>query len=883
MSPTPGLADHARSADRRRPDPDTLLEAASQEGRGRLRIFLGAAPGVGKTWEMLNAARRRLEGGTDVVAGIIETHGRTETEAAIGALPILPRREILYRGQPMPEFDLDAALARRPALLLVDELAHTNVPGARHAKRYEDVETLLAAGIDVWATLNVQHLESLNDTVARITGVRVAETLPDRVLELAHEVELIDITPAELRTRLAEGRIYRPDIAGRALAGFFREGNLGALREIALRRAAQHVDADLRDYMRANTISGPWPASERVLVLLEGDRPAAEAAVRHAKLLADSLHAPWTALLVEGTAGDAPRLAPVVQLAARLGATQAVRAGRVVEHVLDTAAREQATMLVLPRRSRTRRALERRLSDIALVIAPAPPGAGTRDRIRELAERLRHETGLLDIVLPVALVGAVVLLGILLAPMLEHEALGMLFLGVVVITASLRGLRVGLATALIGFLAWNWFFIPPVHEFTIAEPRDVIAIFVFAGVATVSGLLAGRLRQAQRAAQSRIEGLRSIGGFARALGAPTTERDLTDAIARLAAGIGAASVVLTARADTLDIASASPPADTMDEGSWAAARWAYAHAEEAGNRTGTLPSAAWRFLPMRTGLGIRGVLGVQPPPDGLDATAAQTLASLADQAAVAIERIDALGDAARAEAGAETQRLRTALLNSLSHDLRTPLTGIQGAAGTLRSAWDALDDPTRRDLLAAIEEDTARMARFLGNVMDMTRLESGQITPRADPCILAHAVEGARARVPAAVIATADIPAALAVTADPVLLEQVLVNVLDNAVRYAPPGSPLALRATAGGDTVSLTVADEGAGIPPAELELVFDSFYRARRGDRTAPGTGLGLAIARGLVEAMGGTINAASPRARTTTGLPGTEITIRLPRAPA
>ncbi len=874
MSPTPILAD-------RRPDPDTLLEAAAREGRGRLRIFLGAAPGVGKTWEMLQAAARRREAGTDVVAGIIETHGRAETEAAIGTLPILPRREITYRGQQMPEFDLEAALRRAPKLLLVDELAHTNVPGSRHAKRWEDVETLLAAGIDVWATLNVQHLESLNDTVTRITGVRVAETLPDRVLEQADEVELIDITPAELRTRLADGRIYRSDIAGRALAGFFREGNLAALREIALRRAAQHVDADLRDYMRANTIAGPWPASERVLVLLEGDRAAAEAAVRHAKLLADSLHAPWTALLVEGSAGDAPRLAPVVQLAARLGAIPATRAGHVVEHVLDTAAREQATMLVLPRRSRTRRALERRLADVALVIAPAPPSAGTRDRMREWAERLRRDTTLLDYALPPALVGVVILLGLTLAPMLEHEALGMLFLGVVVITSSLRGLGVGLATALISFLAWNFFFIPPVHEFTIREPRDVIAIGVFAGVATISGLLAGRLRHAQRAAQSRIEGLRRITGFARSLAAPITEHQLMDAIARLAAGVAAASVVLTPRADTLDIASASPPADTMDEGSWAAARWAYAHAEEAGNRTGTLPSAAWRFLPMRTGLGVRGVLGIQPPPDGLDATAAQTLASLADQAAVAIERIAALGDAARSEASAETQRLRTALLNSLSHDLRTPLTGIQGAAGTLRTAWDALDDPTRRDLLAAIEEDTARMARFLGNVMDMTRLESGQISPRLERCVLAHAIEAASARVAAATIATLEVPDELAVTADPVLLEQVLVNVLDNAARYAPPGSPVALRATAGRDTVSLVIADEGAGIPPDELELVFDSFYRARRGDRTAPGTGLGLAIARGLVDAMGGTIAAASPRARTATGLPGTEITIRLPRS--
>jgi two-component system sensor histidine kinase KdpD len=874
-----------------RPDPDTLLARTHRESRGRLRIYLGAAPGVGKTWEMLNAARRRREAGTDVLAGIIETHGRAETEAAIGDLPILPRKDIDYNGRAMPEFDIDAALARRPALLLVDELAHSNVPGSRHAKRWEDVTELLDAGIDVWATLNVQHIESLNDTVARITGVRVSETLPDKVLEDASEIELVDVTSAELRTRLADGRIYRPDIARRALGGFFREGNLGALREIALRRAAQHVDADVRDYMRANAIAGPWPSGERILAVIVGNPLAAEAAVRHAKMLSDGLHAPFDALLVETRPGDALALARVVALARELGAEVETRAGAIPDEVGAVVRARNVTQVVIGRapgsrlgglgNTSLRTRLVRALPDVTLVVAAASPGQIRRAQLPIRAARRLATARVADVALPVGVAAIVTLGGEASRHLLDPEALGMVFLGGVVLAATFRGLIVGLVTALLSFLAWNFFFIPPVYQLTIDEPRDVVAILVFAGVAVSSGLLAERLRRAQQAAQSRVDGLRRIGGFSRALGVPTTEAALLDEIARQAATACKRSLVLTARGEDLDIAASDPPADTMDDGSWAAARWAAARAEETGRGTATLPSAAWRFLPMRTARGLRGVLGVQPEHDGFDATTLQTLLSLADQAAVALERTALAAEAARAEAGAETQRLRTALLNSLSHDLRTPLAGIQGAAGTLRGAWTALPDATRTDLLASIEEDTQRMARFLGNIMDMTRLESGQIAPRVERVELALALDAALARVPAAHVGARTVEPTLAVSADAALLEQVLVNVLDNAARYAPPDAPIGLRATTDGTTVSLTIADEGVGIAPDEIEAVFDSFYRARRGDRAAPGTGLGLAIARGLTEAMGGTIGANSPRARTTNGKPGTEITLRLPAA--
>ena len=872
----------------RRPDPDLLLARAAREHRGKLRIYLGAAPGVGKTWEMLQAARRRLESGTDVLAGVIETHGRAETEAAVGDLPILPRREIEYRGRTLPEFDVDAALSRRPALLLVDELAHTNVPGSRHAKRWEDVAELLDAGIDVWATLNVQHLESLNDTIARITGVRVSETLPDRVLEGASEIELIDLTPAELRARLADGRIYRPDIAGRALDGFFREGNLGALRELALRRAAQHVDADVRDYMQAHAIAGPWPSAERILALLFGAPHVAEAALRHAKMLADALHAPLTALLVETRPEDAARLARVASLARELGAELETRAGDFATEVVAVARARNITELVIGRPPgnrwnsagrRLRARLIRSLPGVTMVVAATPPD----DRARATPPPAPTPPAIkpLDWLLPPALTAGVTGFGELTRGLLEHEALGMIFLGAVVLAATSTGLRAGLATALLSFLAWNYFFIPPLYQLTIDQPRDVVAILVFAGVAIVSGLLAERLRRASRAAQSRIDSLRRIGGFSRALGAPATEPALLAAIVHEAATIAARALVLTAHGDEIDIAASEPPADTTDEGSWAAARRAFTHDEETGRGTATLPSAAWRFVPMRTARGLRGVLGVQPAGATFDAPTLQTLHTLADQAAIALERIALAAEAARTEASAETQRLRTALLSSLSHDLRTPLAGIQGAAGTLRGAWSALPAATRDDLLAAIEEDTARMARFLSNITDMTRLESGQISPRLAPLDLAPLLDAALARVPAARVASRTVPATLAVHADAALLEQALVNLLDNAVRYAPPDAPIELRATTDGSTVTLTIADNGPGIPACELDAVFDSFYRARLGDHAPPGTGLGLAIARGFVEAMGGTVVARSPRARTTTGLPGTELVLTLPAA--
>ena len=901
----------------RRPDPDTLVAVAARATRAPLKIFLGAAPGVGKTFEMLTQARRLVASGrTGIVVGLVETHGRAETEAQIGDLTVLPRLEVPYRGQVLSEFDLDAALNLRPKLLLVDELAHRNAPGSRHSRRWEDVAELLAAGIPVWTTLNVQHLESLNDTVLRITGIRVTETLPDHVLELADEIEMIDLSPADLRDRLTQGRVYRNDVAGRALDGFFRAGNLQALREIALRRVAQHVDASLLDYMRQHAIAGPWPAGDQVLALVGPD--AGEPVLRQAKRLADALHAPWIALHVE-PAGELPAEAQAVSrtmaLAAELGAETEIRAVRtghegIVGVALEVARTRNITQIVVGRMGRRgfngRRlgrllagrggrgnlaaALLSKAPDHAVHVVPTHPRPVSQtQQYRQWLRALLPE-GWAPWLVSTSLVALMVGVGWLLRGLVQPDAMGMLFLAAVVGAAVLYGLGIALYCAVISFLSWNFFFIPPLFRLTIDEPRDFVAILVFLAVATATGIVASRLGAAARAAQGRIEGLRRIGGFSRALGVPVTERELQEVIVRQAASIAGRALFLSAvDADgMLDILTADPPADTMDEHSWAAARWAWRRGEPAGRGTATLPSAPWRFLPVGIALpegaasdnaaavlgdveadlradgrapGLHGLIGVQSALT-LDEPALQTLRALADQAAVALERVRLVRGAAEATARDGTQKLRTALLNSLSHDLRTPLTGIRGSAETLRTAWSRLTDSTRDDLLLAIEEDTARMTRFLANITDMTRLESGAVVPRMARVDVTDTVRVAVSRLPepGRIEVTPDLTAP-AVLADPLLLEQVVFNVLDNAVKYSPPGLPVRVEIAVADGAAMVRVADDGPGIAEEELAHVFDSFYRAGLGDSVVPGTGLGLAIARGLIEVMGGTITARSP----------------------
>ncbi|CAG4906747.1 unnamed protein product [Acidocella sp. C78] len=856
-----------------RPDPDALLARANSDGRGQLKIFLGAAPGVGKTWEMLAAGRRRFETGTDVVVGLVETHGRAETAGQLGDLPVLPRRIVPYRGRLLEEFDLDAALKRRPALLLVDELAHANAPGLRHAKRWQDVAALLEAGINVWTTLNVQHLESLNDQVARITGIRVAETLPDTVLGLADDIELIDLPPEELRTRLKQGLVYRPDVALRALGGFFRPGNLAALREMALRRVAQHVDRDIAAYMRAQAIAGPWPAAERVMAVVEAGE-AAEQVVRHASRLAEALRAPFFAFHAE-RAATGMAVQPALDLAIQLGGTvETTTNADVLAALLDAAARQNVAHIVIARgggRWRWRRGLAARLARgaraYALHVVPDPAASRPAPPHRAPPPRL------MPFGLSLGIMIATTIVGFALRFLLPAEAMGYVFTAIVVGMASLYGRSVGIFAALTGFVLWNFFFLPPIYTFSVTNPRDVTALFAFLVVGVLTGSLAGRVRAEAEAARTRIEALRRITLFGRALAQVSDEAGLAAVVEAEARALAGEAALLIARAGRL------PPASGFDETAVAAAEFAWRNRVATGLGTTTLPASAWRFQPLATEAGAIGVLGVRPETPPAEPVI-QTLGALADQAALAAERLRLATSAAEARAHESTQRLRTALLSSLSHDLRTPLTAIRGAAETLAESDDDLPEATRRDLLASIVQDVGRMTRFLANITGMARIETGEIVARHERVDLAPVVELAVARVSEAFHTAVNIPEdAATVRADPALLEQVLVNLLENAVKYGPEGGAISVFARRAGEVVVLSVADEGVGIPPEDLPHVFDSFFRVVRGDRVAPGTGLGLAIARAFVEAMGGTIAAESPRRDLPAdGLPGTIIRVEL-----
>ncbi|MET0968963.1 MAG: sensor histidine kinase KdpD [Tardiphaga sp.] len=898
------MAHHRRDPDQR-PSPEALLETARHEDgvAGRLKIFVGAAPGVGKTYEMLQSAHNRRKAGIDVVVGVVETHGRAETEALLDGLEVVPRRRIDHKGQQLEEMDLDALLLRRPQLALVDELAHSNAPGSRHPKRYLDVAELLAAGIDVYTAVNIQHIESLNDVVAQITHVRVRETVPDSVFDSANAIELIDLTPDDLIQRLREGKVYVPKQAERALEHYFSPGNLTALRELALRRTADRVDEQLLSHMQAHAIPGPWAAGERILVCVSDD-PRSAGLVRYTKRLADRLHAPWTAISIETrrslqlSEAQRDRLADTLRLAESLGAevlTIPGAARRIADDVLAYAHANNVTQIVIGKATRSWgfellrgsvvHDLIRRAGHISVHViageALAPEPAARRAQTTDRTEPFN--AGPFAAALAIIAIALGVAAG--LRPALGVENVDLIFLTAVVGVAVRFGLWPSILASVVASLSYNFFFLPPVYTLTITDPTNVAAFFFFMLIAVVVSNVAARVRTQAISAFGRVRTTESLYAFSRKLAGPAALDDVLWAAAYQIASMLRVRVVLLLPDDgVISVKAGYPPEDQLDPADLAAANWAWSNDRPAGRGSDTLPGAKRLFLPMRTGRGPIGVIGIDDDRTGplLTPDQRRLLDALVDQSALAIERVHLVEDMDRAQRNIESDRLRQALLTSISHDLKTPLAAVLGAASMLRDLAPKLSDAERADLLGTVIDESERLNRFIANLLDMTRLEAGAVVPNAALQDLGEIV-GSALRRAGKILAGHRVALDLApdlpmLRLDAVLFEQVLFNLLDNAAKYAPEGTTIAITTRRDTDSITLQVRDEGAGIPDADLDNVFDKFYRANKGDHVRAGTGLGLAISRGFVEAMHGTISATNRTDRT-----GAVLTIRLPIPPA
>ncbi|MEW6454795.1 MAG: sensor histidine kinase KdpD [Pseudomonadota bacterium] len=881
-----------------RGSPDALLARANKESRGHLKIFLGAAPGVGKTYAMLTAARSEKAGGRDVVAGLVETHGRAETEQLVGGLEILPRRPVVYRNQVMKEFDLDAALARRPSLLLVDEYAHTNVPGSRHPKRWQDIDELLNAGIDVWTTLNIQHLESLNDVVQKITKVRVRETVPDTVFDKANEIVLVDFPPDELLKRLAEGKIYVQDTAARAVDNFFRPQNLTALRELALRRAAERIDADLVERMQAQAIEGPWAAGERILACI-GPDPISPTVVRTAKRLADLMNAPWMAVTVERQdanldATSRQRLDDAMKLAESLGAeTQTLTGNDLPAELLRFAKFENVTQIVVGRsrggfmnellRRSLPHELVRRTPDIAihLVTREAEETQG-----KPAKRRIAWPIKPLPFAYATLAVAAALGIGKALTELTPIPNLSVIFLLAVLLTAVSVGVWPAIYASVLSFLVFNFFFIEPIYTFTIAEPYELLALLTFLIVAVVTSALAGRVRQQASISAGRMRATRRLYEFTRRLsGLAELDAVAEGAASEIHASLGRPVVVMLAHDDDLALTAAWPPEDALDAAAMTAARWAYSHDEPAGADTATLPIIPWFFAPLRIGEKRLGVIGIAKDKDTppLDSEARALLDTLSEQTAAALDRASLTREMVSARTATETERVRNTLLASISHDFRTPLSSILGAATSLIDYGDKLDRPATKDLLGQIKIEAEDLDGMVRNLLAIARIDSGALELRLDWLdlreIADRVVSAARRRGSKQsfeVSLPADLPL---VRADATLAEQAIGNIVANAVAHTPAGTRVAISADVAPTQVSIHVSDEGPGIAPEALPRIFDKFVKAQGAASSADGgegTGLGLAIAKGIMEAHGGSIAAESPVANGH----GTRMTLTFPR---
>ncbi|MBK7864594.1 MAG: sensor histidine kinase KdpD [Archangiaceae bacterium] len=864
-----------------RPDPDRLLERisaeAEKERRARLKVFFGFAPGVGKTYRMLQVARELVSQQVDVVVGAVETHGRYDTGALTLGLEILPKRVLDYRGKALEELDLDAALRRKPKLLLLDELAHTNAPGSRHSKRWQDVVELLDAGIDVYTTVNVQHVESLNDVVAQITGVQVRETVPDSILERADEVELVDIAPEELLDRLREGKVYLPDQIARAASGFFQRGNLLALRELALRRTAERVDADVLAWREQQGVAKTWATSERIMVCV-GPAPASARLLRAGRRMAAGLRAPWSAVWVEPFAparmseADRVRLEQHLKLAEGLGA-QVVRltGSSVSETLLSHARKTNVTRLLIgkPTHSRLWDRLRGSLLDevvrgsgdvdVHVISGDGEGAAPSRGVAAPAEEPLTRSAWLGGALMP--LLATVLALGIRsLYPVPDLE---MLYLLGVIIAAVRFGRGPAIVAAALSVGGYDFFFVPPSLTFAVADARYLLTFAMMFGVGLMAGTLTARIRRQEREAVLREERTGALYALSRELAITAAEGQAATTTARhVAQSFDAPAVVLLKSAGGALVPAAEWPAGTrLEGGELAVAQWVAEHGRLAGHGTDTLPGAKALCAPLRTAAGPLGVVAVVlAARPALTNEQRSMLDTLAAQAASALERVRLAADAEAASLRAKTEEMRSSLLSAVSHDLRTPLAAITGAATTLKDSSAPLPPEQREELIESICDEAERLERLVGNLLDMTRLESGGLQPKREWVPLDEVVGSALNRLEAK-LAGRPVTVTLAPTlpllsVDPLLFEQVLVNLLENASKHTPAGTAVDLAAKVEGPLLLIDVADRGSGLPAGAGERLFEKFYRGP--SRGVSGAGLGLAICKGIVEAHGGRISA-------------------------
>jgi two-component system, OmpR family, sensor histidine kinase KdpD len=880
-----------------RPDPDALLAAiekdATQAGRGRLKVFLGMCPGVGKTYAMLEAAQRERKAGRDVVIGYVETHGRKETDALVADLPAVPRKAIEHRGLTLTEMDLDGVLARRPQLALVDELAHTNAPGSRHPKRWQDVQELLDAGIDVFTTLNVQHVESRADTVRQITGAEIRETVSDSILDSA-EIELVDLPTAELRQRLAEGKVYVPERAAAAVQSFFREANLTALRELALRLVADHVGEETLEFHRAQSAAGPWKTGHRLLVAV-GPSPLSEPLIRWTRRMADGLKCPWLAVHVESSRpldeSAQSRLEKNLALARTLGAEVIATADEdLVRGLLRIADQQNVTQIVVGKSSaagwlegwragRLLRRLTRESGNIDLHVVRADKGEGRPATSRR---PIAWASSAKQYALALGTVTAVGLLNILLEQLTGPRAPGLVFLLAVVVLALFVGRGPVFLAGALSALVWNYFFLPPRFTFVISSTEDAILFGLYFVVAIVLGQLVARIRTQEQAESQREERATALYQLSRELAqAGTRDEVVWQLIAEVHRVFHAPATVVLPGAN-----GPAPHPDgplMLSEKELHVAGWAFEHRQAAGRFTDTLPGAEALHLPLATERAVLGVLSINLPGKTLTTAQRDLLEAYARQAALVLDRVALRATAEQSKLVAESERLSNALLNSISHELRTPLAAISSATSNLAQTAGASPE-LRSRMIGEIQEAVARLNRLVGNLLDVTRLESGRVQPKLEWCDVVdlvqttvHTLERELDQHPLELELPPRLPLA---RLDFTLMQQALSNLLLNASVHTPPGTPISVQARTEPGYLVLSVADRGAGVPPDLLPRIFDKFVRAPQAP--AGGSGLGLAIVKGFVEAQGGQItaeNGAQSGARFTIRLPQTQAPPAIP----